>query len=86
MENISRLTGHFTNGSRDNNNDNNHSNDQQRGGSTVENNRNNLFSSGVASYRNQNGDVTTVELRTNNSAAFPPTDENPSQAKVQAVQ
>lgn len=81
LENISRLTGHFTNGSRDNNNDNNHSNDQQRGGSTGENNRNNLFSSGVASYRNQNGDVTTVELRNNNSAAFPPTDENPSQGQ-----
>ncbi|QHS72353.1 ubiquitin-protein ligase SAN1 [Saccharomyces paradoxus] len=78
LDNISRLTGHFRNGSRENNNDNNYNNDHQGNGSTTDSNRNNLFSSGVASYRNQNGDVTTVELNSNNSA-HPPADENSSQ-------
>lgn len=78
LDNISRLTGHFRNGSRENNNDNSHNNDHQGYGSTTDSNRNNLFSSGVASYRNQNGDVTTVELNSNNSS-HPPADENSSQ-------
>lgn len=75
LENISRLTGHFRNGSRDNNGSTNNRSGQEEHTSASNDDRNNLFSSGVASYRNQNGDVTTVEL--NDSTAS--TNENPSQ-------
>ncbi|CAI1827079.1 hypothetical protein SEUBUCD646_0B02680 [Saccharomyces eubayanus] len=75
LENISRLTGHFRNSSSDNHSSTNNRSGQEEHAATSSDDRSNLFSSGVASYRNQNGDVTTVEL--NDSSAS--TNGNPSQ-------
>ncbi|CAI4058264.1 hypothetical protein SKDZ_04G3590 [Saccharomyces kudriavzevii ZP591] len=86
LENISGPTGYYRNGSRENDNNNNSNNNSNSGQERNENvisssnDGNSLFSSGVASYRDQNGDVTTVELHNNNFSSAS-TDGHPSQGQ-----